>query len=147
MLSRHGFSISTYLMHAEQTCIYGAQSCSAYALSSYLHPSVMSSRHGLTSPEAPVNNVDNYILLLFRHLVIAGKTKPSTENIGSYVHSRALYISICAASAIPLNRDKRVRPLYRLHMHGLPNPSTYQAKVSKTLLSFNQAEHTIFSME
>ena len=97
--------------------------------------------------KAPVNNVNNPFLLLFRHLVIAGKAQPSPENVGSYVHSRAFYIGICAASSVSLNRDKRVRPVYRLHMHGLPNPSTYQAKVSKTLQSFNQAEHTIFSME
>ena len=107
----------------------------------------MSSRHGLTSPEAPVNNVDNYILLLFRHLVVAGKAQPAPENISPYIDSSALYVSICAASAVTLDCNKRIRPIYRLHMHGLPNPSTYQAKVSKTLQSFNQAEHTIFSME
>ena len=66
-----------------------------------------------------MNNLNNPILLLFRHLVIAGKTQPSTENIGSYVDSRALYVSICSPSAVTLNRDKRVGPVYRLHMHGL----------------------------
>lgn len=72
------------------------------------------------SKEAPVNDVNNPFLLLFRHLVIAGKTQPSTENIGSYVHSRALYISICAASTVALDRYERIRPVNRLHMHGLP---------------------------
>ena len=66
-----------------------------------------------------MNNLNNPILLLRRHLVIAGKAKPATENIGSYIHSRALYVSICAASAIALNRDERVGPVDRLHMHGL----------------------------
>ena len=94
-----------------------------------------------------MNDLNNPILLLFRHLVITRQAESSSENIGSYVDSRALYVGICAASAVTLNRDERVRPVYRLHMHGLPNPSTYQAKVSKTLQSFNQAEHTIFSME
>ena len=79
-----------------------------------------------TSQKTPVNDLNNPILLLFRHLVIAGKAKPSTENIGSYVDSRALYVSICAASAITFYRDKRIRPVYRLHMHGLPDwPTLY----------------------
>ena len=34
-------------------------------------PSCTSSRHGLTSSKTPVNDLDNPILLLFRHLVIA----------------------------------------------------------------------------
>ena len=66
-----------------------------------------------------MNNLNNPILLLFRHLVIAGKTQPSTENIGSYVDSRALYVSICAASAVAFNCDEGIGPIYRLHMHGL----------------------------
>jgi hypothetical protein len=94
-----------------------------------------------------MNDLDNYVLLLRRHLVIARQAESAPENISSYIDSGAFYIGICAASAVTLDCDERVRPVYRLHMHGLPNPSTYQAKVSKTLQSFNQAEHTIFSME
>ena len=66
-----------------------------------------------------MNDLNNPILLLFRHLVITGKTQPSPEYIRPNVDSRAFYVSICAASAIPFNRDKRIRPIYRLHMHGL----------------------------
>ena len=66
-----------------------------------------------------MNDLNNPILLLFRHLVITRQTEPAPENIGSYVDSRAFNIGICAASAISLNRDERVGPVYRLHMHGL----------------------------
>ena len=66
-----------------------------------------------------MNQLNNDILLLRCHLVIAWQTEPSTENISPYVDSRAFYISICAASAVPFDRDKRVGPIYRLHMHGL----------------------------
>ena len=66
-----------------------------------------------------MNDLNNPILLLFRHLVIARQTEPSTENISPYINSRAFYIGICAASAVTLNRNKRVGPVYRLHMHGL----------------------------
>ena len=66
-----------------------------------------------------MNNLNNPILLLRRHLVIARQAEPTTENIGSHVHSRALYIGICTPSAITLDRHERVRPVYRLHMHGL----------------------------
>ena len=66
-----------------------------------------------------MNNLNNPILLLRRHLVITRQTEPTPENIGSYVDSRALYISICAASAVPLDCDEGVCPVYRLHMHGL----------------------------
>lgn len=66
-----------------------------------------------------MNNLNNPILLFFSHLVIAGKTEPTTENISSYIHSRAFYVRICAASTISFDRNKRIRPIYRLHMHGL----------------------------
>jgi hypothetical protein len=38
-----------------------------------------------TSPKTPMNDLDNPILLLFRHLVIARQAEPAPENIGSYV--------------------------------------------------------------
>ena len=66
-----------------------------------------------------MNNLNNPILLLFRHLVITRQTKSTPENINSYVHSRAFYVSICAPSAITLNRNKRIGPVDRLHMHWL----------------------------
>ena len=141
------FFVSTHLMHAEQTCIYGAQSCSADTASSRYLPIYAPHPYPTDLQKAPMNDLNNPILLLRRHLVIAWQTELAPENIGSNIDSRAFYIGICAASAVAFDCDKRVGPVYRLHMHGLPNPSTYQAKVSKTLQSFTQAEHTIFSME
>jgi hypothetical protein len=38
-----------------------------------------------TSQKAPVNDLNNPILLLFRHLVIARQAEPATENISSNV--------------------------------------------------------------
>ena len=64
-------------------------------------------------------DLNNPFLLLFRHLVITRQTEPTTENISSNIDSRAFYISICAASAVPFDRDERVCSIYRLHMHGL----------------------------
>ena len=72
-----------------------------------------------------MNNLDNPILLLRHHLIIGRQTEPATENISSYIDSRPLYIGICAPSAITLNRNKRVCPIYRLHMHGFPDDSTF----------------------
>ena len=69
--------------------------------------------------EAPMNNLNNPILLLRRHLVIARQAQAATEDISSYIYSRALNIGICAASTVSLDCDKRVGPIYRLHMHGL----------------------------
>lgn len=45
--------------------------------------------HPADLEEAPVNDLNNPILLLWRHLVITRQAKPSAENIGSYVDSRA----------------------------------------------------------
>ena len=75
--------------------------------------------------ETPVNNLNNPILLLRRHLVIARQTEPASENIGSYIDSRAFYVSICTASTVALNCNERVRPIDWLHMHGLPNSTCY----------------------
>ena len=78
-------------------------------------------------------NLDNPILLLRRHLVIARQTEPAPENIGSNVDSRAFYVSICAASAVALNRNKRIRPIYRLHMHGLPDGAAFGIEGGESL--------------
>ena len=75
-----------------------------------------------------MNDLNNPVLLLRRHLVIARQTEPTPENIGSYVDSRAFYIGICAASAVPFDRDERIRPVYRLHMHGLPDGAAFRVK-------------------
>lgn len=76
--------------------------------------------HATDLEKTPVNDLNNPILLLRSHLVIGGKTtQPSPENICPYVHSRAWNIGICAASAVSLNRNERVCPVYRLHMHEL----------------------------
>ena len=68
-----------------------------------------------------MNDLDNNTLLLRSHLIIAGKAQPSPENIGSNIHSRAFYIGICPPSSISLDRDERIRPVDRLHMHWLPD--------------------------
>ena len=77
-----------------------------------------------------MNNLNNPVLLLFRHLVIARQAEPTPENIGPYIDSRALYISICAASTVSLDCDEGVRPVYRLHMHGLPDRTTFCIETS-----------------
>ena len=115
-----------------------------------------------TSPKTPMNDVDNYVLLLFCHLVIARQTEPSPENIGSYIDSRAFYVSICTSSTVALNRDEGVGPVYRLHMHGLPDRSSFRleggdgiqdflraalsgyALVEVILLSANHGSHGVF---
>lgn len=78
-----------------------------------------------TSQKAPVNDLNNPVLLLRCHLVIGRQAEPSPENISSYIDSRALYVSICTASTISLDRDERIRPVDRLHMHGLPDRTTF----------------------
>ena len=75
--------------------------------------------HATDLEEAPVNNLNNPILLLCRHFVIARQTESTPENISSYVYSGSIYVGICTSPAITLNRNKRIRPIYRLHMHGL----------------------------
>lgn len=88
--------------------------------------------------KAPVNDLNNPILLLFRHLVIGRQAQSSPENIGPNIHSRAFYVSICAASAVPLDCDKRVRAVYRLHMHGLPHYTCYACYIDNPSLFQNR---------
>ena len=90
----------------------------------YLTPHI----HPTDLQETPMNDLNNPVLLLRSHLVITGKTQPSPENISSYVHSRAWNISICASSAVSFDCDERVRPVDRLHMHGLHSPSSCSLK-------------------
>ena len=80
--------------------------------------------------KASMYNLNNPILLLRSHFVIGWKTQPTAENIGSYVDSRAFYVSICAASTVALNRHERVCPVDRLHMHGLPYSTCYTCYIA-----------------
>ena len=73
----------------------------------------------LKSEEASVYNVNDDILFFRFHLVIARQTEPAPENISSYVDSRAFYVRIRASASIPLDSNEGMRPVYRLHMHGL----------------------------
>ena len=75
--------------------------------------------------KTPVNDLDNPILLLFRHLVIAGKAQSTPENIGSYVDSRAFYVGVSASPTVTFYCDERTGAVYRLHMHGLTNRSSF----------------------
>ena len=107
------------LSHIQQMRIYKPQSCPADVVSPNLQLSCTFSRRSSGITKAPVNNLNNPVLLLFRHLVIAWQAEPTAENISPYVDSRALYISICAASTVSLDCDEGVCPVDRLHMHGL----------------------------
>jgi hypothetical protein len=89
-------------------------------------------------------NLNNPILLLFRHLVIARQAEPTTENIGSYIDSRALYVSICATSTIALNRYERIRPVNRLHMHGLSSGSDGITTICSILDGVKKSFSTIY---
>ena len=89
-------------------------------------------------PKTPMNDLDNYVLLLFRHLVITRQAEPSTENVGSYVHPRAFYVSICATSTVALNYNERVCPVYRLLMHWLPNWAAFGVEVRKSFENFGR---------
>ena len=83
--------------------------------------------------KTPVNDVDNYVLLLFRHLVIARQAESTTEIISSNIDPRALYVRICATSSVSFRRHKRVHPVDRLHMHGLPDRTTFNIELCQGL--------------
>ena len=67
-----------------------------------------------------MDNLNNHVLVFFCHLVIARQTQPAPENISSHVDAGALYVGIGPAAAVSFNRHERIRPIERLHMHGLP---------------------------
>ena len=71
------------------------------------------------SPETPVNNLNDPILLFRRHLVIGRQAQPSAEDIGSDIDPAPGYVRVRPASAVPLDCSKGVGAVYRLHMHGL----------------------------
>ena len=73
----------------------------------------------LKSEEASVYNVNDDILFFRFHLVIGRQAQSTPENIGSYVDSRAFYVGICASASVSLDSYEGMRPIYRLHMHGL----------------------------
>ena len=72
--------------------------------------------------EAPLYDINNDILLLGSDLIVAGQTYTSVKDIRAYIHRAVFgYISVASRSAAAVNGDERVRAVYGLHMHRLPD--------------------------
>ena len=67
-----------------------------------------------------MNYIDNNILLLHRHLVVTRQTQSSSEYISTNINSCSGYIGVALPTTVPLCRYERIRPVDRLHTHGLP---------------------------
>ena len=76
----------------------------------------------LTSPKTPVNDIDNHVLLLRGHLVVARKAEAAIEQIGAHVSSRlASDISVGGRATVALPRHERVHAVDGLLVHRLPH--------------------------
>ena len=68
--------------------------------------------------KAPVSDLNNPILLLRRHLVVAGEAEAAAEEVGSDVDAAAGDIRVAPAPAVALPGDELMRPVDELHVHG-----------------------------
>ena len=71
-----------------------------------------------------MNVLNNPVLLLRSHFIVAGQTESTAENIRSNVYSDTCFVGISTAPTVAFNRDKGVASVDRLHMHVLPSTPT-----------------------
>ncbi len=72
-----------------------------------------------------MDDLNNPVLLLRCHPVIAGQAEASAEEIRADANAGALDIGIGFTPAVALSGDEGIGAIYRLHMHWLPDDSTF----------------------
>jgi len=65
--------------------------------------------------EAPVNNLYHSILLLRRHLVVAGQAQASSEDVRTDVDAGSCNVGVALSPAIAFHCDKSIGAVDRLH--------------------------------
>ena len=77
-----------------------------------------------------MNDLNDPILLLFRHLVIARQAEASAEEICADIDPLAFDVGVGPASSVALDGDEGVGAVDGLQMHGLPYSTCYIANLS-----------------
>ncbi len=87
-----------------------------------------------------MNNIDNYVLLLFCHLIVAWQAKASVKDICTYIDdSGFFYVRVAAGSAGSVSCDERMHTIDRLHMHGLPDRASLCVEVLQGFKNLGRA--------
>ncbi len=73
-----------------------------------------------------MNDLNNPVLLGSRHLVVGGEAEASAEEIRAYVDALSLDVGIGFAPAVALDGDEGVGAIDGLHMHWLPDRSSFR---------------------
>lgn len=75
--------------------------------------------------EAPANYLDDGLLLIGRHFIIARQTNAALKNISAAVYY-AIFLNVGIAECAAASRScyKRVQAVDRLHVHWLPDGTT-----------------------
>ena len=75
--------------------------------------------------EAPVNDLDDSILLLRGHLVVARQAEASAEDVRADVQAGSGDVGVALSPAVALDRDESVGAVDWLHVHGLPDGAAF----------------------
>ena len=66
-----------------------------------------------------MDDLNNPLLFLCRHLVVARQAEAAAEHIRADVDAAAGNIGVAASAAVALGCNEGVRAVDRLHVHGL----------------------------
>ena len=69
--------------------------------------------------------LNHSVLLLGRHLVVAGQAKASSEDIRTDVDTGSCNVGVALSPAIAFHRDESIGAIDRLHVHGLPDGTAF----------------------
>ena len=70
--------------------------------------------------EALPDSLDNGILLVGGHLVVARQAEPAGKDVGAHVGDSARNVGVGAGTAVAASGNERVAHVHGLHVHGFP---------------------------
>ena len=84
-------------------------------------------------PKTPVNDINNPILLLLRHFVVARQAETAAEDVGTDVDAFSRNVGVAACATVAQGRDERVGTIDRLHVHRFPDRTTFRIEGGKRI--------------
>src|SRR5699024_7523025 len=88
---------------------------------------------------------NNLFLLLHRHLIITRQAQTSFKDIHTNIQATAVNVSVGSSSTIAITNQKRIHAINRLHMHRLPDRTTFCIDVGDSFQNLSRTALSMFS--
>ena len=90
------------------------------------------------------DGLDDGILLVGGHLVVAGQAQPAGKDVGAHVGDSARNVGVGAGTAVTQRGNKGVAHVHGLHVHGFPYRAALGVHGGDALQDFRGAALALF---